>query len=171
MTSPRNMADKDEGFVLGKFFDNIAELVDRHATVAGHNRSKVVTYERKDVVSLARQFNARTGGGKHAQQELERARAARHVYSFDAKGQSGLDDWHLKLLADTGIADSIRNLFGPDVMLEKMLKLFDTGKKHGIGISVHQLEPGLVAIDITPPPQPKLVLVPKPPKQVFRRGF
>ena len=170
MTSPRKLADKDEGFVLGKWFDSIAGLVEAYPSVAGIERNKTVTYNRTTASDFGRDFNASSQNKRRAPDE-ERARAGRHIYTLDAAGAAGgLDDKHMQLLRDVSNSLAIRS-FGPDVMLEKMQKLFDTGKKHGIRIAIHEAEPGSIVIDVTPAPKPQPVSKPRPPRMKFGRGF
>lgn len=161
MTSPRDLADKDEGSSLGKWFESMAALVEAYPTEAGIDRNRTVEYNRSTASQFARAFNTRSKP-EYGASDKDRVRAARHIYRVDSKGGLGLDDTHLEIIRNAGLLLEIHAKVPPDVMVEKMQKLFDAGRKYGIGISVHELEQDVIAIDIrhAPLPQPKLVLTP-----------
>jgi len=155
--------------VLGKWFESVSNLIAAHPGQAGKDRHKVAHYDRSNVAPLSRAFNA-AKKGERLEPDAERARARRHIYKLDKSGGFGLDDTHMQMIREAGIGSVFRE-FGPDVMLEKMQKLFETGKAHGIGISIHELDDEHIAIDVTPPPLPQPKLTYPPPRKGFSKGF
>ena len=168
MTTPRDLGDKSEGFILGRWLESLATLLDENPSIAGADRNRVIEYDRKTAGHLGRSFNNKVKGAR-SQSDIERARAARHVYRSDTAGGYGLDERHLEILSKAGANLSTRG-FATDRLVQQMDKLFEAGRKNGIGVTIREND-GVVTVVLKRPPEPKPVLKPAPPKGTFRRGF
>ncbi len=159
------MTQRNEIDVVGQWIESMADLVARHASDAGTNRQRVISYDRTTVTGLGRAFKAATQDVRFIGDD-ERAQAARHVYIMEEPKRWGLSEDRAVKLAEAGYGGN-----APATMFAPMKKLFETCKQHGIGVSVNTETPGLVTVSLTPPPKPAPVLKPKPPRPKFVRGI
>ncbi|HYD17959.1 MAG TPA: hypothetical protein VEF76_05740 [Patescibacteria group bacterium] len=164
------MAIRNEIDVVGQWIESMADLVEKYANDAGSNRARVITYDRATVTGLGRAFKAAAEDSRFIP-DAERVRAARHVYVMQEETRWGIGAGRLEKLAGAGIGTSLQQAAGAPDMLAAMTRLFEVCRLHGVGMALENPEPGLFTISLTPVPEPRPVLKPKPPKMKFAKGF
>jgi activator of 2-hydroxyglutaryl-CoA dehydratase len=176
MVTPRQLAENDERYLIGQFFENVGALVKAYPMRVATENAKVVYYDRKTVSFLSAAFNK--ASNQNEPSDLQKAAAAKHVYKITP----GIG-W---TASDRVLLDDARDAFkdggekrgdsaAVNYMLERMSRLYKVCKLNRIGVSVHTPEHGVIEIDLVPQERPKLVLQPRPriaPKFTpGRRGF
>ena len=141
----------DERYVIGQWFDSVAEAVQSYPLRAGTEAGKVIHYDRISVSRLSGAFNAAAKGARTLTR-LEQASAGRHVYTLGARDGEG-------------------EASAVSYMQTRMKRLYTVCKRNGVGVVVHTPKPGLVQINLTPQERPQLKPAPRPRKMTLRPGF
>jgi hypothetical protein len=134
----------DERYVMGRWFESVADAVRTYPFRAGTDAAKVIHYDRSKVSFLSSSFNAASTGA-HLPSQLERASAGKHVYTIAEETLRGEPD-----------AKAV------SYMQQRMKDLYTVCKRNGVGVVVHTPKPGLIQINLTPQTRPKLELAPRP---------
>lgn len=165
MVSACSQSGHDEKRCIGHWFEAMSDLVNSHPSRTGTAPSKKFEYDRTTVTRLSRDFNTSVKQGR-AYSDAERATAAKHLYRMDKNAKwTDADTQSLEDVANSRYMVETMNVPSATLdMLKQMKQLYETARRHRIGISVHTPEPGLIQIDFVPQERPKLVPKPKPPQ-------
>lgn len=176
MVTPRQLAENDERYLIGQFFENVGALVKAYPMRVATENAKIIYYDRKTVSFVSGAFNK--AANQNELSDLQKAAAAKHVYKITpGSGWTATDRTTLDDAREAFKAGGEKRGDGAAVnyMLERMGRLYKVCKLNRIGVSVHTPEHGVIQIDLVPQERPKLVLQPKPkfaPKlQPQRLGF
>ena len=172
MASPQELAENNERYVIGQWFDSIADAVKAYPMRAGTQASKVIEYDKATVSPVSRSFNL-ASKSRYIVSGLDQAAARCHVYKIDRSTTwDDADAQGLEAAAknfDSGLSTVDAKTFATRHMLESMKKLYKICKLNRIGVSVHTPEPGRIQVDLVPQERPMYKHVLRPPGMTFGR--
>jgi hypothetical protein len=167
---PSELAQDDERYVMGQWFESVAAAVKAYPMRAGTQAGKVIEYDRAIVSVLSREFN-KTSRSRDIPSGLEQASAGKHVYNVDKKtGWTETDAKGIDVAAQdyqSGLEKVDGPTFATKFMLERMKRLYKICKLNRIGVVVHTPQPGCIQIDLTPQERPIHKPVLRPQKMRF----
>ncbi|TAL40215.1 MAG: hypothetical protein EPN97_00415 [Alphaproteobacteria bacterium] len=170
MVGPQELAENNERYVIGQWFNSLADAVKAYPMRAGTLAGKVIEYDRATVSPVSRSFNL-ASKSRHIVSGLDQAAVCRHVYKLDRTTKwDEADEQGLSVAAkdfDNGIGTVDAKTFATGYMLENMKKLYKICKLNRIGVSVHTPEPGRIQIDLVPQERPICKPVLRAPKMTF----
>jgi hypothetical protein len=171
MASPQELAENNERYVIGQWFNSLADAVKAYPMRTGTLAGKVIEYDKATVSPVSRSFNI-ASKSRHIVSGLDQAAVCRHIYKlcrttkWDEADEQGLSTAAKDF--DGGVTKVEADTFATRYMLENMKKLYKICKLNRIGVSVHTPEPGRIQIDLVPQERPIYKPVLRPPKLKFR---
>lgn len=170
MVTPQELAENNERYVIGQWFESIAGAVRAYPMRAGTQAGKLIEYDRATVSPVSRSFNL-ASKSRHIVSGLDQAAASRHVYKIDRTTKWDESDAQGLEAAGKGFNGGIESVtastFAARHMLESMKKLYKVCKINRIGISVHTPEPGRIQVDLVPQERPVSRPILRPPTMTF----
>ncbi|MEZ0225319.1 MAG: hypothetical protein ACAH83_12255 [Alphaproteobacteria bacterium] len=170
MTTPQELAENNERYVIGQWFNSLADAVKAYPMRAGTLAGKFIEYDKATVSPVSRSFNL-ASKSRHIVSGLDQAAVCRHVYKLDKTTiWEEADEKGLSAAAknfDSGMTKVEADTFATRYMLENMKKLYKICKLNRIGVSVHTPVPGRIQIDLVPQERPIYKPVLRPPKMTF----
>ena len=154
---PEELAENDERYVMGQWFESVAGAIKAYPMRAGAEPGRVIEYDRATVSQLAREFNL-ASRSRNIPSGLEQAAASRHTYKIDkTTGWTGADAKSIEAAAND-YKDGVEKTDGPSFasryMQERMKRLYKICKLNRIGVSVTSSEEGVMQIDLIPQERP-----------------
>lgn len=167
---PEVLAENDERYVMGQWFESVAGAVKAYPMRAGAEPGRVIEYDRATVSQLAKEFNL-VARSRNVPSGLEQAAASRHIYKINpATGWKGADAKGIDKAAND-YKDGVEKNYGPSFasryMQERMKRLYKICKLNRIGVSVTSSDAGTIQIDLIPQERPISKPVLRPPTMTF----
>ena len=169
---PEILAENDERYVMGQWFESVAAAVKAYPMRAGARTASVIEYDQATVSLLAKAFNS-ASRSREIPSALDQAGASRHVYTiakttkWDKSDVNGIHGSAQEFRQ--GVEEVKGSSFAARFMLERMKRLYKICKLNRIGVSVTASEDGRLQIDLVPQERPVSKPVLRGPKQTFGR--